>query len=194
MPPSHAEPSPPEITRLLHDWNGGDPAAVERLLPLVYDELRKLARAQLRRERPDHTLQPTALVHEAFLRLANQRETAGTNRSQFFSLGARLMRRVLVDHARARQAEKRGGPVARLSLEGLDIEIPETPVDLLDLDRALDRLAGSFERPARIVELRFFAGLEVEEIAGLLAISERTVKRDWSFARAWLLRELGNGP
>lgn len=193
MPPSHAEPSPPEITHLLRDWSGGDAAALERLLPLVYEELRKLARSQLRRERADHTLQPTALVHEAYLRLAGQRETAGANRSQFFSLAARMMRRVLVDHARARQAAKRGGPAARIALEGLDIEIPEVPVDLLDLDRALDRLALAFERPARIVELRFFAGLEVEEIAGLLAISERTVKRDWSFARAWLLRELESG-
>lgn len=182
----------PEITHLLKDWGGGDRAALERLLPLVYDELRQLARAQLRRERPDHTLQPTALVHEAFLRLAGQREAAGANRSQFFSLAARLMRRVLVDHARARQAAKRGGPAARLSLAGLEIEIPEMAVDFLDLDRALDRLAAAFERPARIVELRFFGGLEVEEVAALLAVSERTVKRDWSFARAWLLRELGS--
>ncbi|MDX2000324.1 MAG: ECF-type sigma factor, partial [Thermoanaerobaculia bacterium] len=140
MPPTHAESSPPEITHLLRDWNRGDSAALERLLPLVYEELRKLARSQLRRERSDHTLQPTALVHEAYLRLAGQRETAGTDRTQFFSLAARMMRRVLVDHARARQAAKRGGPAARIALEGLEIEIPDVPVDWLDLDRALDRL------------------------------------------------------
>jgi RNA polymerase sigma factor (TIGR02999 family) len=184
---------PLEITRLLRDWSGGDGAALERLLPLVYDQLRDLARSQLRHERPDHTLQPTALVHEAYLRLSAQREAAGANRSQFFSLAARLMRRVLVDHARARLAAKRGGPAPRLSIEGLDIELHSEPVDLLDLDRALDRLTAAFERPGRIVEMRFFAGLEVEEIAALLGVSDRTVKRDWSFARAWLLRELGTG-
>lgn len=184
---------PLEITRLLRDWSGGDGAALERLLPLVYDQLRELARSQLRHERPDHTLQPTALVHEAYLRLSAQRDAAGANRGQFFSLAARLMRRVLVDHARARLAAKRGGPAPRLSIEGLDIELRSEPVDLLDLDRALDRLTAAFERPGRIVEMRFFAGLEVEEIAELLGVSDRTVKRDWSFARAWLLRELGTG-
>lgn len=189
-----AVPAPAEITRLLQDWSGGDRAALERLWPLVYDELRKLARSQLRSERPDHTLQPTALVHEAYLRLAAQHQVAGSHRSHFYALAASMMRRVLVDHARARHAAKRGGSAARLSFDGLEIEVAESPVDLIDLDRALAALAADFERPARIIELRFFGGLEIHEIAELLGVSERTVKRDWSFARAWLLRELGSPP
>jgi RNA polymerase sigma factor (TIGR02999 family) len=163
-------------------------AESERLLPIVYAELRRLAASYLRRERPGHTLQPTALVHEAYVRLIDQRQIDWSNRAQFMGLAAVMMRRVLVNHARDRVAGKRGGGAEHvpLTLAGAAIGAPE--IDLLDLHDALDRLAASDPRKAQIVELKFFAGLTTEEIAAMLEVSTATVERDWKFARAWLYR------
>ena len=183
--------SPAEITHLLQAWRKGDDEALERLAPLVYQDLRALARSHLRRERAGHTLQATALVHEAFFKLLGQR-SPWHNREQFFAVASRIMRRVLVDHARARAAMKRGADAPRIELEdSLAVASEARSLDLLDLDRALERLAALEPRLARVVELRYFGGLSVEEAARVLECSDRTVKRDWSFARAWLLRELG---
>ena len=182
-----------EVTRLLRAWRGGDAVAHEELLRRVYDELKRVAASQLRGERGGHTLQPTALVHEAFMRLCGQTRVDWQDRRHFFAIAATTMRRVLVDHARARLADKRahrrvtltGG--AEVFADG-DAELP--PEKLLDLDRALDRLAASFPRAARVVELHFFSGLEFAEVAAAVEVAPRTVMRDWSFARAWLRREL----
>ena len=183
--------SPAEITHLLQAWRKGDDEALERLAPLVYQDLRALARSHLRRERAGHTLQATALVHEAFFKLQGQR-SPWHNREQFFAVASRIMRRVLVDHARARAAMKRGSDAPRIELEdSMAVASEARSLDLLDLDRALERLAALEPRLARVVELRYFGGLSVEEAARVLECSDRTVKRDWSFARAWLLRELG---
>jgi RNA polymerase sigma factor (TIGR02999 family) len=186
------------VTELLQAWRRGETAADEQLLALVYGELKRLAAAQLRGERQGHTLQPTALVHEAYLRLAGQKGLEWRDRSHFFGLAATMMRRILVDHARARLADKRAHLPVSISLIG---DLPgESRSDfdeayLLDLDRAIDRLAVAHPRPSRVVELRYFAGLEVEEVAAALDLSPRTVKRDWAFARAWLLRALqGESP
>jgi RNA polymerase sigma factor (TIGR02999 family) len=181
-------PPPGAVTAELRAWRAGDEAARERLLGQVYVELKKIAAAELRRERSGHTLQPTALVHEAYLRLIGQTRIDWRDRAHFFGLAATMMRRVLVDHARARLAAKRRPeePLAELA----EPSISARPVEILDLDRALDRLAGRFPRQARVVELRYFAGLELDEIAAALGISDRTVKRDWRFARAFLLAEL----
>ena len=185
-----------DVTGLLLRWSEGDADALQRLLPLVYDELRRIASNQLRRERADHALVPTALVHELYLRLVEQRRTTWQNRAHFFGLAAKLMRRILVDHARAEHAEKRGGQLTRVSLQDvLDDNPPGTQVaevvdDVLAIDDALKRLAIVDEDQARIVELRFFAGLSVEETAHVLARSPRTVKREWRLARAWLYRAL----
>jgi RNA polymerase sigma factor (TIGR02999 family) len=185
---------PAEVTALLKAWSAGDRAALERLLPLIERELRRIARAQLARERSGHTLQPTALVNEAFLRLVEQRQVSFEGRGRFFALAATVMRHVLVDHARARGRDKRGGGRAPVSLDGLpDIPAGQT-VELLDLDRALSKLAALDERKARVVELRFFGGLEVPQTAAALGVSENTVIRDWAFAKAWLRRELEAGP
>lgn len=178
----------PEITALLHAWREGRPGAAERLMPAVYLELRRIARRQLQGERATHTLQPTALVHEAYLRLAGQR-VEWRDRSHFFALAATLMRRILVDHARGRLAAKRAADTVTLTLSAA-VESRPIDVAVLDLDRALERLAAAHPRPARIVELRFFSGLEIEEIAEALDLSGRTVQREWVFARAWLLRAL----
>jgi len=178
-----------EVTALLRDWSGGDQRALERLIPLVYRELRKLAASYLRGERSDHTLQPTALVHEAYLRLVDQRGVDWRNRAHFFGIAARMMRRVLVDHARRRLAAKRDGAAYRISGSGDPIE-PERDPDVLALDLALDGLEALDPRQARIVELRFFGGLTVEETAEVTGISTATVKREWQTARAWLAREL----
>lgn len=186
-----------EITALLGAWRAGDDAAREELLRRVYGELKRIAGAQLRGERAGHTLEATALVHEAFLRLVGQTRVDWRDRSHFFGLAAVSMRRVLVDHARARQAAKRKHEEIALpiSLAGSLAAASDTPaVELLDLDRALDRLAARFPRPARVVELRYFGGLELEEVATCLELSPRTVKRDWAFARAFLARELAAGP
>jgi len=185
-----------DVTGLLLRWSEGDADALQRLLPLVYDELRRIASNQLRRERADHALVPTALVHELYLRLVEQRRTTWQNRAHFFGLAAKLMRRILVDHARAEHAEKRGGQLTRVSLQDvLDDNPPGTQVaevvdDVLAIDDALKRLAIIDEDQARIVELRFFAGLSVEETAHVLARSPRTVKREWRLAKAWLYRAL----
>jgi RNA polymerase sigma factor (TIGR02999 family) len=179
-----------EVTRLLRDWRAGDEEALERLLPRVYDELRRLARAYLARERPGHTLQPTALVHEAYLRLVDQTRVDWQNRAHFFAIAATSMRRILVSHARRRHAAKRGGAALTLTLDEGLAAAGERDVDLVALDEALAALERLDPRQARIVELRFFAGLTIEETATALEVSPATVKLDWKLARAWLFREL----
>lgn len=180
-----------DIGPLLAGTVAGHEADAARLFAIVYDELRRLAAAALRRERADHTLQPTALVHEAFLRLVDVPEDRWNDRGHFIALAARAMRRVLVDHARGRNALKRGNAEVRVPFEDVDIAAGEPgDVDLVALDDVLERLAALDARQARIVELRFFGGLTVEETAALIGSSPRTVKRDWQMARAWLRREL----
>lgn len=179
-----------EITQLLVSWSQGDQAAAEKLMPLVYQELRRLAKGYLRRERPNHTLQPTALVHEAYLRLIDQQSVSWQNRAQFFGMAATLMRRILIDHARARRAAKRQGKEYALSLSQADRFSRQPDVNLLALDDALKDLAAIKPQHSRIVELRFFGGLTIEETAAVLGISHATVEREWSFARAWLRREV----
>jgi RNA polymerase sigma factor (TIGR02999 family) len=187
-------PIPPtrnsDVTRLLADWSKGDRRALDELLPLVYEELRHLANAYLRRERDGHTLQSTALVHEAFLRLVNQRDVQWHGRAHFFGIAAQMIRRILVDHARAQRAAKRGAGAVRLELDEALAVSEQRDLDLIALDEALERLAMMDERQSRIVELRFFAGLSVEDTADVMGISTATVKREWSSARAWLFREI----
>jgi RNA polymerase sigma factor (TIGR02999 family) len=179
-----------EVTRILRRIAGGHRDDLDRLITVVYDELRALARGHLRRERPDHTLQPTALVHEVFLRLVNQRELAWHDRAHFFGAASELIRRILVDHARARASGKRGGERQRLTLSATDAAEPADGVDLIALDDALQHLAAIDERQARIVELRYFGGLTVPEVADLLEIGRRTVDREWCVARTWLYRTM----
>jgi len=184
-------PGTTDVTALLLRWSRGDADALDRLLPLVYDECRRIAAAQLHRERPEHTLSPTALVHELYLRLVDQRRATWKNRAHFFGVAAQLMRRVLVDHARRRHAAKRGGSRVLVTLDAaLDTPDDSRAADLLALDEALARLAARDADQERIVELRFFAGLSVEETAHVLGRSARTVKREWQLAKAWLFREL----
>jgi RNA polymerase sigma factor (TIGR02999 family) len=180
------------ITQLLLKWSDGDQAALDQLMPLVYDELRQLARSYLRRRGNRHSMQPTALVNEAYLRLVNQREVDWRNRAQFFGLAAKLMRDLLVDHVRERRAAKRGGGKYNLSLTYADQteRRPQSEIDLIALDEALDRLSALSERQGRIVELRFFGGLTIPETAAALGISHATIEREWSAARAWLYSEL----
>jgi RNA polymerase sigma factor (TIGR02999 family) len=178
-----------EVTRLLEELGHDQSDAAERLVPILYAELRTLAGKHMRAERADHTLQPTALVHEAFLRLVDQRNSRWQNRAQFFAMAARIMRRILVDHARRQHAAKRGNG-KHVTLDE-DIVAHSPGVDVLALEEALERLRTLDERVFRVVELRFYAGLEVVETAALLGVSEPTVKRDWRFAKAWLTRELG---
>ena len=188
-------PDPHEVTRLLLQWGDGRTEALDALMPLVYDELRSLARAYLRREGTGHTLQPTALVNEAYLRLVDQQRVQWQNRAHFFGIAAQIMRRLLVDHARASKAEKRGGGAMKVDLEhALAVAAPEQQVDLEELDRALDRLAQFDDRQRRIVELRYFAGATHEETSEALGISVATVKREWTLARAWLKKEAGAKP
>jgi RNA polymerase sigma factor (TIGR02999 family) len=182
--------SSPDVTRLLEDVSAGNENALERLIPVVYAELRRQAARYLRRERPDHTLQPTALVNEAFLRLVDQRNVRWQNRAHFFGVAAQSMRRILVDHARTRQRIKRGGVQQRVTLVDSAAATAESVVDLLALDQSLARLEALDSRQSRIVELRFFAGLSVEETAEILEISPATVKREWSMAKAWLHSQL----
>ncbi len=183
-------PSSQEVTQLLLAWNQGDQAALEKLIPLVYKELHRMARRYMVRERPDHTLQATALVNEAYLRLIDSKNVRWQNRSHFFAISAQLMRRILVDFARSRHYLKRGGEVQRLSLEeGLDIPSGKS-TDLVALDDALSALAVVDPRKSQIVELRFFGGLSVEETAEVLKVSPDTVLRDWKLAKVWLLREM----
>jgi RNA polymerase sigma-70 factor (ECF subfamily) len=179
-----------QVTQLLTDWSKGDVRAREALLPLVYAELRRLAASQLRRERPDHTLQPTALVHEAYLRLVEERSVDWQGRSHFFGVAAKLMRRILVDYARAHVAQKRGGGVTRVSLTDTIVMSRERPADLVALDEGLTRLASFDLQQSQVVELRLFAGLSVAETSKALGISSATVKRDWAVAKAWLTREI----
>jgi RNA polymerase sigma factor (sigma-70 family) len=198
------------VTQLLAQWRGGNERALGELTGLVYQELRNLAQRHLRRERPNHTIQRTALVHEAFVRLVNQQSVDWQSRAHFFALASNLMRRILVDHARARLASKRGGGAVAVSLDDLmaplDAEttgasnIPEpqhfdgeTDDDVAAIDEALTRLGGMDARQARIVEMRYFGGLTIEETAQALEISDATVKREWTLARAWLKRELSRG-
>jgi RNA polymerase sigma factor (TIGR02999 family) len=182
--------SSPNVTALLGDWSRGNRTALGQLLPLVYAELRRVAARQLRGERPDHTLQPTALVHEAYIRLVDQRQVDWQNRAHFFGVAAQVMRRILVDHARRHGANKRGQGVRCVSIdEAQDVAAPnEIPV--LALDHALDRLAKVDVELTRIVELRAFGGLTIEEAAHVLGVSPSTAKRDWRTAKAWLSREL----
>lgn len=179
-----------DITGLLHQIADGDADAAAELVPLIYDELHKLAAYFMARERHDHTLQTTALVHEAYLRLVRQRNPTWNNRAHFYGAAAGIMRRILVDHARARHTAKRGGRADHISLQDTTGLAGDHSDRLLRLDSALTRLAERSPRQVRVVELRFFAGLDVEETAEALAVSPKTVKRDWSIARAWLLREL----
>jgi RNA polymerase sigma factor (TIGR02999 family) len=179
----------PDITALLLAWNEGQDAARGRLVEALYSELHQVARRQLHRERPDHTLTPTALVHEAYLKLIDQRRVRWQNRAQFFALAAHVMRRILVDHARARLTAKRDRHLT-VALEDHDVATAPPDVDLLALDAALEKLERTDARQGRLVELRFFAGLTVEETAAALDVAPITVKRDWALARAWLFREL----
>jgi RNA polymerase sigma-70 factor (ECF subfamily) len=186
------EPDAEAVTRLLVEWQNGNRDALDSLMPVVYRELRAIAARYLSRESPGHTLQSTALVHEAYFRLIGQREMRWQNRAQFFGIAAQMMRRILVDHARHKSRDKRGGPATKLSLDDAVVAVePDIDIDLLALDDALTSLAEIDPRGARIIELRFFSGLTVEETAEVLGISAPTVKRDWSAARVWLYREMG---
>ena len=180
----------PQITNLLLAWGEGDEAALQTLMPLVYEELRRVAARHMRHQREGHTLQTTALVNEAYLRLIDASRVQWQNRSHFFAVSAHLMRRILVDFARSRNYQKRGGGAQAVSLDEAMIVAPERGVDLLALDEALTRLQALNERQAKVVELRYFAGLSEDETAEALKVSVRTVRRDWNFARAWLHREL----
>lgn len=181
--------APADVTGLLRRWSAGDAAALEQLVPLVYAEIRRVAARQLSGERSEHTLEPTALVHELYLRLVDQRAATWHDRSHFFAVAARLMRRILVDHARARHATKRDARVL-VTLESAQPEEDASILDVLAIDDALQRLGARDPEQQRIVELRFFAGLTVEEIAALVGRSPRTVKREWQLAKAWLYRDL----
>jgi RNA polymerase sigma-70 factor (ECF subfamily) len=179
-----------EVTQILREWSGGDQRAPERLMPFVYDELRRLARAFLARERGGHTLQPTALVHEAYVRLVDQTRVDWQNRAHFYAIASRMMRRVLIDYARAHVTDKRGGAAVHLSLEDVQVSVEQRAASLVALDEALARLALVDERKSRVVEMRFFGGMSDEEIAEVLGVTTRTVLRDWKKARLWLYREL----
>jgi len=184
-----ANPASNDVTRILADLRGGDRDAAEALLAIVYGELRRLAEAKLRAERADHTLQPTALVHEAFIRLLGDGAGDWDNRAHFFGAAAEAMRRILVDHARSRQALKRGSGRSRMDLDAADAVAADSEL-LLDVNDALDQLARAHPQKAEIVKLRYFVGLTIEEVAGILNVSVRTVNRDWAFAKAWLYREI----
>jgi len=183
------------VTRLLIRWREGDPQALEALMPLVYDELRRLAHYYLQRERGDHTLQSTALVHEAYLRLAGQNAPQWQNRAHFFGIAAHLMRQILVEYARAHSAAKRGGSACKLTLDAAMVLAPQVDLDVVALDKALTELSELDVQQSRIVELRFFGGLTIEDTSEVLGISPATVKRDWTTARAWLHRAItGEAP
>jgi len=187
-------PSPAEITELLRAWGDGDNNAFEALVPLVEAELRRLAGVYMARERRDHTLQATALVNEAFVRLIGAQDVRWQDRTHFLGIAARLMRRVLVDHARTRAFQKRGGRDRKVSLDDAMLISPAPPVDVLTLDRALEALGAVDSRKSRVIEMRYFGGMTVEETADALHVSTQTVKRDWRLAKLWLLRELeGHG-
>ena len=183
-------PSPHEITQLLVEWSDGNQSALDELYPLVYDELHRLARRYMSRERKDHTLQTTALINEAYVRLVDQRNVRWSNRSHFFAISAQIMRRILIDHARRHAYAKRGGGARQVSLEEAATVTPEQSSELIRLDEALKSLAEMDPRRSQVVELRYFGGLNNEEIAGVLRVSENTVTRDWNMARAWLYQQL----
>lgn len=185
-------PAPHEVTQLLLAWNQGDPAALEKLTPLIYEELRRLARHYMSGERPGHLLQTTALVNEAYLRLVDSSQVRWQNRAHFLAVSAQLMRRILVDFARSRHRLKRGGEALQVSLAEAMIVPQAQGQDLVALDEALSALAAVDERKCRVVELRFFGGLSVEETAEALQVSPDTVMRDWKLAKVWLLREMSN--
>jgi RNA polymerase sigma factor (TIGR02999 family) len=181
----------PDVTQLLVNWSRGDQAALEQLMPLVYGELRRLAAAYLRRERSNHTLQSTALVHEAFMRMVSQQEVQWKNRAHFYGIAAQMIRRILVDYARSQRAEKRGAGAVKLELDEAMAVVQSAPeINLLGLNDALERLAQLDERQSRVVELRFFAGLSIEETAEVMHLSPASIKREWQTARAWLYREM----
>jgi RNA polymerase sigma-70 factor (ECF subfamily) len=183
-------PAPADVTELLIAWGQGDQTALEALMPVVYDELRRLAHRHLRRERESHTLETTALVHEAYLRLVDQSRTELQNRAHFFAIASRQMRRILVDHYRWRRYAKRGGRAAHIDIEQTCVAAAEKAREVVALDDALTELASFDERKCRVVELRFFAGLSIEETAIALRVSQGTVMRDWTMARAWLQRAI----
>jgi RNA polymerase sigma factor (TIGR02999 family) len=183
--------SPQDVTQILKKWQEGDSEAADKLMPLVYEELRRLARNYLQRERADHTLQATALVHEAYLRMVDDKSVTWKDRAHFYGIAARLMRRILVDHARAHNAAKRGGLEQKVTLdEARDLPTKEA-IELVALDGALESFAQTYPRKGEVVELKFFGGLDIKEISKVLEVSEKTVLRDWNFAKLWLCRELG---
>ncbi len=186
--------SPPssQLTQLLEQWQQGDQEALETLMPIVYHELKRLAGSYLRRERPDHTLQSAALVNEAYLRLIEQRETRWQNRAHFYGIAAQAMRRILADHARSHKAAKRGAGMPELELNEAVVQAQSRSIDLMELEEALQKLEKLDPQQGKIVELRFFSGLSIEDTANVLGISPATVKRDWAAARAWLFREIGS--
>ena len=185
------EQRPQQITQLLKEWSDGNGASLDELMPLVYEELRRQAARYLRRERANHTLQTTALIHEAYLKLVDQRKVKWQNRAHFFAIAAQAMRRILVDYARERKREKRGGAAENLPIdEAFQVASKEKNIDLVALDEALTRLAEFDERQARIVELKYFSGLDIDETAEVLGISNATVRRDWNIAKAWLKQEI----
>jgi RNA polymerase sigma-70 factor (ECF subfamily) len=181
-----------EVSHLLRAWSDGDQEALDRLMPLVYDELRRMAKRHMDRQNPGHTLQTTALIHEAYLRLVNQKEPHWRDRAHFFAVSARAMRHILVDYARARKAAKRGGPAVVVSLDEAAVASDGTMAGMAALGDALETLSGMDRRKCHVVELRYFGGLSVEETAEVLKVSPETVARDWRLARSWLLRELSN--
>jgi RNA polymerase sigma-70 factor (ECF subfamily) len=187
------QPPANQITQLLQSWNQGDQSAIEKLVPLVYDELHRLAQRYMSDERPGHTLQPTALVNEAYLRLVDSAHADWESRAHFFAVCAQVMRRVLVDWARSRQALKRGGDVCVLDLDEALATTKQPGTNLVALDDALNTLAAVDPRKAQVVELRFFGGLNVKEVADILKVSPETVQRDWKLAKSWLRRELSRG-
>jgi len=186
-------PSQKEVTQLLIDWSKGDQAALEKLLPLVEEELRRLAGRYMRRENPGHTLQTSALVNEAYLRLIEQKSVHWQNRAHFFGIAAQLMRRILVDHARRRQYAKRGGAAQKVSLDEAAMAPQERAAELVALDEALRQLAAMDERKGRIVEMKFFGGLTTEEVAEVLKVTPRTIEREWRKAKAWLRHAISKG-
>lgn len=180
-----------QITQMLKEWGDGNEAALDRLMPLVYDELRQQASRFISRERSGHTLQTTALIHEAYIKLIDQTQVEWQNRSHFFAIASQAMRRILVDHARTRHREKRGGSAENLPLDyAARVSSPEKSLDLLALDEALSRLAAFDKRQVKVVELRYFSGLSIDETAEILGVSNATVRNDWNMAKAWLKREI----
>ncbi len=184
--------SPNEITQLLNNWSNGDELALEQLIPLVYEELRKMAKQYMQSQRIGHTLQPTALIHEVYVKLAGQQEQSWKNRAHFFGVAAQAMRHILVDYVRHRGYQKRGGNAQRVELDEAMIVSSERAAGLVELDEALTKLAKLDERKSRVVELKYFGGLSNEEMAEVLNVTTKTIIRDWQFARTWLLRELSN--